>query len=250
MTAFSKGKVERTFSYIEGNFYPGRTFTDLFDLNGQLLEWCKAVNAKPRRHLHASPVELFRTEQSRLVPLPIHVPEVYAVHRRVVSVEGLVTLHNNRYSVPPRWIGRGVEVRETMERVVICSGHELLAEHPCLEEKAGAQSVLPAHRQAGHSYNKKGAALRSMPEIAVLSAGAPELAAMVSLLKTRGGKRAVRLIRHLHRMYLDYPSEPLIRAVSAALEHGLADTERIERMVLRGIAGEFFRIPIQGEDDE
>jgi hypothetical protein len=51
-------------------------------------------------------------------------------------------------------------------------------------------------------------------------------------------------------MYLDYPAQPLIRAVSAALTHGLYDMERIERMVLRGIAGEFFRIPIQGEDDE
>ena len=160
-----------------------------------------------------------------------------------------MTLHNNRYSVPCEWIGRGVEVKETMERIVIRSGHELLAEHPRLEEKAGAQSVLPAHRRSGHSY-KKGTGLLSMPEIAVLSAGAPELAAMVSLLKSRGGKRAVRLIRHLHRMYLDYPSEPLLRAVTAALAYGLTDTERIERMVLRAVAGEFFRMKIEGENDE
>jgi transposase len=245
-----KGKVERSFSYIEGNFYPGRTFTDLADLNAQLLAWCKAVNAKPRRHLHASPVELFRSESAHLVPLPLHVPEVYALHRRVVAVEAMVTLHNNRYSVPAEWIGKTVEVRETVERVVICSGHELLAEHPCLEEKAGGQSVLPAHRPAGHRYHKKGAGLPAMPEIAVLSAGAPELAAMVLLQKSRGGKRAVRLIRHLHRMYLDYPPEPLIRAVRTALEHGLYDVERIERMVLRAIGGEFFRMKIEGEDDE
>jgi len=244
-----KGKVERYFSYIEGNFYPGRTFTDLSDLNRQLLEWCKAVNAKPRRHLHASPVELFQSERAQLVPLPIHVPEVYALHRRVVDVEAMVTLHNNRYSVPCEWISKGVEVRETMERVVICSRHALLAEHPRLEEKAGEQSVLPAHRPVRHSH-QKGAGLPVLPEEAVLSAGAPELAAMASLLKKRGGKRSLRYIRQLHRMYLDYPAQPLIRAVRAALTHGLYDMERIERIVLRGIAGEFFRIPIQGEDDE
>ena len=244
-----KGKVERSFSYIEGNFYPGRTFTGLADLNGQLLEWCKAVNAKPRRHLHAAPVELFQSERAQLVPLPLHVPEVYALHRRVVDVEGLVTLHNNRYSVPCEWIGKGVEVRETMERVVIYFRHELLAEHPRLEEKAREQSVLPEHRPVRHSH-QKGAGLAAMPEMAVLSAGVPELAAMASLLKTRGGKRAARSIRHLHRMYLDYPSEPLRRAVRAALEHGLYDVERIERMVLRAIAGEYFRINIEGENDE
>lgn len=194
-------------------------------------------------------MELFRSEQSHLVPLPLHVPEVYAVHRRVVAVEAMVTLHNNRYSVPAEWIGKGVEVRETMERVVICSRHELLAEHPRLEEKAGEQSVLPAHLPVRHSH-KKGVGLAAMPEMAVLSGGAPELAAMATLLKTRGGKRAVRWIRHLHRMYLDYPLEPLIRAVRAALEHGLYDVERIERMVLRAIAGEFFRMNIEGEGDE
>jgi transposase len=244
-----KGKVERSFSYIEGNFYPGRTFGNLADLNGQLAEWCKAVNAKPRRHLHASPVELFRSEAAHLVPLPLHIPEVYALHRRVVDVEGLVTLHNNRYSVAAEWIGRGVEVREAMDRVVICCRHELLAEHPRLEEKAGEQSVLPEHRPARHGH-KKGAGLTPMPEEAVLSAAAPELGTMASLLKSRGGKRAVRSIRYLHRMYLDYPTEPLRRAVSAALEHGLYDMERIERMVLRSIAGEFFRMNIEGADDE
>lgn len=244
-----KGKVERSFSYIEGNFYPGRTFTDLADLNGQMIEWCKAVNAKPRRHLHASPVELFQSERAQLVPLPLHVPEVYALHRRVVDVEGLVTLYNNRYSVPCEWVGKDVEVKETMERVVICSRHALLAEHPRLEEKAGEQSVLPAHRPVRHSH-KKGAGLPVLPEEAVLSAGAPELAAMASMLRKRGGKRSLRYIRQLHRMYLDYPPEPLRRAVSAALTHGLYDMERIERMVLRAIAGEFFLMNIEGEDDE
>jgi len=244
-----KGKVERSFSYIEGNFYPGRTFTDLADLNGQLLEWCKAVNAKPRRHLHASPVELFRTERTQLVPLPLHVPEVYALHRRVVDMEGMVTLHTNRYSILAEWIGKGVDVRETMERVVLSRGHQVLAEHPRLEEKTRSYSVLPEHRPVWSSRTK-GAALAAMPEMATLAAASPELAALSLRLKSDGGKRAARSIRHLHRMYMDYPSEPLIRAVSAALHHGLADTERIERMVLRAIAGEFFRMDLKGEDDE
>ena len=244
-----KGKVERSFHYIEHNFYPGREFTNLSDLNRQLLAWCKTVNAKPRRHLHASPIELFRTEAAQLVPLPLHVPEVYGLFQRRVDVEGLVTLHNNRYSVPCEWIGKGVDVRETMERVIICFRHELLAEHPRLEEKAGEQSVLPAHRPVWRD-RKKGAGLPPMPEEAVLSAGAPELSAMAARLRLRGGKWAVRSLRRLHRMYLDYPTEPLCTAVSSALEHGLYDVERIERMVLRAIAGEFFRIHLEGEDDE
>lgn len=45
-------------------------------------------------------------------------------------------------------------------------------------------------------------------------------------------------------MYLDYPADALKKAAAAALCHGLFDTSRIERMVLRTIAGEFFQLPL------
>jgi hypothetical protein len=45
-------------------------------------------------------------------------------------------------------------------------------------------------------------------------------------------------------MYLDYPADALKKAAAAALSHGLFDTSRIERMVLRTIAGEFFQLPL------
>ena len=64
---------------------------------------CK-VNAAPKRHLHASPRELFAAEAPQLHPLPTWIPEVYALHQRLVDVEGFVTLHTNRYSAPFRLI--------------------------------------------------------------------------------------------------------------------------------------------------
>ena len=45
-------------------------------------------------------------------------------------------------------------------------------------------------------------------------------------------------------MYLDYPTDALRKAAAAALCHGLFDTSRIERMVLRNLAGEFFQLPL------
>ncbi len=32
-------RVERPFDYIEKNFYPGRTFSELADLNAQFRQW-------------------------------------------------------------------------------------------------------------------------------------------------------------------------------------------------------------------
>ncbi len=62
-------RVERPFDYIERNFYPGRTFTDLHDANVQFRAWCERGNARHRTKLHAAPVDLF-CPVSRVLPDP------------------------------------------------------------------------------------------------------------------------------------------------------------------------------------
>ena len=239
-----KGRIERPFAFIERNFYPGRTFADTADLNRQMIRWCEKVNAKGRRHLGgSSPVTLFQSEKPDLLPLPLYVPEVYALHPRVVDLEGMVNLHNNRYSVPEDLIGRRVEVRETKDKVTVMAGHALTACHDRLEDGAGCRSVLPEHRHKGRPH-RKGEALPVLPEEKILLSQGEELAGLAAMIRQRCGRSATRAIRHLHRMYLDYPTDALRKAAAAALSHGLFDTSRIERMVLRTIAGEFFQLPL------
>jgi hypothetical protein len=97
-------RVERPFAFIAGNFLAGRAFADWAALNQEARRWCDTVNAAPKRHLHASPRELVAAEAPQLRPLPTWIPEVYALHQRLVDVEGFVTLHTNRYSAPYRLI--------------------------------------------------------------------------------------------------------------------------------------------------
>ncbi len=87
-------------------------------------------------------------------------------------------------------------------------------------------------------------------EEAVLRAAGPELATLVDALRVRHGGRAVRAMRQLHRIYLDYPTEAVVAAVRRALEFGLVDLHRIEQMVLKRIAGDFFRLPTPEDDDD
>ena len=42
----------------------------------------------------------------------------------------------------------------------------------------------------------------------------------------------------------------VVAAIATALPYGLLDLERIERMVLRHVAGDFFRLPTPSEEDE
>jgi hypothetical protein len=109
--------VERPFRFIENNFLAGRHFADFDDLNQQARNFCDKINTKPRRHLHGSARELFAAERAHLRPLPLFVPEVYALHHRIVDVEKYVNLDRHRYSVPYALIGRQLEIRETKDRV-------------------------------------------------------------------------------------------------------------------------------------
>src|SRR5204862_4202472 len=86
-------------------------------LNGQARAFRDKVNATPKRHLHASPRELFAAERPHLRPLPLFVPEVYALHDRLVDVEGFVNVHGQLDSVPYLLIGRQLEVREKKDPI-------------------------------------------------------------------------------------------------------------------------------------
>ena len=238
-------RVERPFDYIERNFYPGRHFADLDDLNAQFALWCEQKNRTFRKRLGARPIELYAAERPHLKRLPIYIPEVYQLHQRMVDIEGFVCLHHNRYEVSPELIGRRVEVRESQSRVRIFSGSKEVAIHPRLEPGIEKRSLLP-ERPARRRARRHQECLREELELKVAGA---EFGALIERLHAEHG-RAIRHIRALHRLYLDYPTDALRKSIAQALSYGLSDLGRLEKMVLKQIAGDYFRLtPPRDEDD-
>jgi len=237
--------VERRFHYIEHNFYPGRDFANLLDLNTQLRAWCDKVNATPRRHLPRPPVELLAAERSALHPLPLHIPEIYEPHRRRVGVEGFISLHTNRYPVPDTLLGQYVDVHETLDQMRIFDGHKLVMQYTKCEHGAGQRVHVPQglHRRGLRNYVRP-----PSHEEQVLRAIDPVFGRLIDALKKRDGGRALKAVRRLHRMYLDYPTAILVQALCDVQDYGLIDLPRIETVVLRRLGGDFFRLPM--EDDK
>jgi Mu transposase, C-terminal domain len=234
-------RVERPFHYIENNFLAGREFADWAELNREAEAWCDKVNAKHRRHLHAAPRELFAAEKPRLRPLPAWLPDVYALHQRIVDVEGYVNVHRNRYSAPYRLIGRRVEVRETKDRIEIFVGPRLVASHARLIDSADVRVCDPTHRPPrGEGRHARGDNSVEHDELLRL---APELGDYLALLKAHAAGRGLRDVRRLLRMVSDYPRAPLVETVRLAGHYGLFDLERVERMLLRSLARGFFFTP-------
>lgn len=240
------GRVERPFHHIENNFYAGREFADLADANEQLKAWCSRNNRRFRKRLQASPAELHVAEAPVLKALPVHIPEVYELHRRRVDVEGYVSLHTNRYSVDARLIDRHVEIRETVDRVRVFDGHRLVEEHDKVAYGARKRRMLAKHK--GQQRRTSRPAPQSAQEVQ-LRKQSPEFTALVDALQRRYGGRAVKAVGRLYRMWSEYPTEAMQGAVSVALQYGLTDLARVERMVLQRIAGDFFQLPIDPEEN-
>ncbi len=236
-------RVERPFHFIEHNFLAGRTFADLPDLNAQARTFCEKVNATPKRHLHASPRELFAAERPHLHPLPLFVPEVYALHHRLVDVEGYVNVHGHRYSVPYLLIARQLEVRETKDRIDVYQGPRLVASHAKVLARAFTRMTVPEHRPP------RGArpSTQPLPEEQTLAQADPPVPAYAAALKQRSAGRGTLALRRLLALYREYPRAPFRQAVTLAAQYGLFDLDRLERLTLRVIAKEYFRL---AEDDE
>jgi hypothetical protein len=241
--------VERFFDHIENNFLAGRSFADWEDLNREARAWCDRDNARPRRHLHASPRELFQTERVRLRPLPLHVPEVYRLHQRVVDTEGYVNVWRNRYSVPWQLIGRSVEVRETLRAVEIFDGPRLVAQHRRGLDGGEERMTEPSHRPPrGHGPGPFAQRVLDAEQRRVLGR-LPEAEAYIALLRERG-RGSPRELRWLLRMAKEYPVGPLGAALAEALRYGLTDLERLERMVLRRVGSDFFVLPRRDDSND
>lgn len=233
-----KGRVERPFHFIENNFLAGRKFRDFEELNREVVVWCDRQNSSFKRHLHATPRELFAAERARMKPLPIWIPEPYMLHHRIVSVDGYVKVHAHLYSAPYLLIGRRMEVRETKGAIEIYDGPRLVASHAVVHEVRPVRITDPSHRPP---RNVK-AVLRMQPEEEKLRAEFPELGDYIAKLKKRSAGRGTLALRELRRIVEDYPREPLMKALAEAAQYGLYDLERLERMVLKNVRSDFFRL--------
>ena len=240
------GRVERPFAFIENNYLAGRKFSSWQDLNQQAREWCDRVNASYKKHIHAVPRELFALERVQLKPLPVWIPEVYRLHQRIVDSEGYVTLHTNRYSVPVGWIGRGVEIRETQNKLEVQLDARNLVTHERVADEQHKRITLNVHRPPRGQGMQRA---QPHPEEQAIVQSVPEITEYVTALKQHSRKLTVLALRQLLHMVREYPRKPLLAAVEEATRYGLYDLDRLERMILRRVQRDFFLLDSNPEED-
>lgn len=240
-------RVERPFDFVDNNFLAGREFRDWKDLNEQAVVWSDKVNAAFHKRLHASRREIFAAERPQLKPLPLWIPPVYQLHDRIVDTEGYVNVQRSRYSVPYRLMGKRLEVRETRDTIEVFEGPRLVATHKKPWEGLDLRVTLPEHRPPRGEGRPKDAPLPEEEEISRIE---PRLLPYAAALKARAQGRMSHLFRRFLAMVRDYPRGPLIEAVQCASDYGLFDLDRLERMILKRIARDYFVAKTEEDENE
>ncbi|MCK9525789.1 MAG: IS21 family transposase [Limnochordia bacterium] len=145
--AKTKGRVERAVSYLRHNFFYGRRFNDIADLNLQLEKWLlETANSRLHGTTNEAPSSRLITEQYHLSPLPTDEYVPFLTFSRRVSRDGYVSYNGNDYSLP-EGLGRPeIEVKASLSEIQLYQSGRLVAVHPVISGR-GMRQLAVGHRR-------------------------------------------------------------------------------------------------------
>jgi transposase len=125
-----KGLVERPILYLKTNFWAGREFVSMEDLQGQGNSWRDMTcNVRIHSGLDERPIDRFAIEQSRLLALPSEPYQAEEILFAKASRWGYVRLDGNDYSIPLILAGRRLAAKLDATSVRVFDQGRLVSEH-------------------------------------------------------------------------------------------------------------------------
>jgi len=129
--AQTKGKIENTVGYVRRDFFLGRSFASIQDMNSQALLWLNRVNSSIHGTTHEIPLERLKSEEMKPIDF---VPEYLVIREeaRKISRDCFISYLGNKYSVPYKFAGREatLQIFDSKFRVIV--GGEQVCEHEIL----------------------------------------------------------------------------------------------------------------------
>lgn len=227
-----KGRVERAIRYARTSFIPGRTWSDLADLNDQAAQWCDGLSSdRPCPERRAITVrQAFEEEQPCLLALP---DDDFPAEERVevhVGKTPYVRFDRNDYSVPHTHVRRTLTVIADPVRVRVLdnAGTEVVAEHArCWDrgqqiERAEHVAVLVAQKAKARAHRGLDRLTHAVPGSSRLVQAAAEQG------RSLGGTTAALL-----RLLDQYGAAELGRAIDEALERGVPHPHAVRQSLER-----------------
>ncbi len=239
-----KAGIERNFRTIETNFFSGRTFESLEDLNAQAFAW--ATSHYARRPLSKSrliPVDLFEHEKPDLIKLPSYIERPYQLHHRDIDQYGYIAFDANYYWIPGTRRGKA-SVIEYPDRIKIFTEHQSPIEYPLPPAEVKHEKFAPPGART-NPYEPKNIKKPCHEEEAYLRGLGRPIGEYLdfALSVDAGVRQKPRFIRHLYGLCRNTAPELFTAALQRALKYRLADMERLKRIIYQLMHQGLYHLP-------
>ncbi|MCD8514249.1 MAG: IS21 family transposase [Nitrincola sp.] len=223
-----KGRVERAIRYIRDNFFAGRHYTSLEDLNEQAHAWCMGVSADRRcpEDPQITVREAFAQEQASLLPLPDNPFDTREQVNARVQKTPYVRFDGNQYSVPHQHVQTAVTISACLNEVRILSQSEVIATHPRSFSK-GEQVENEAHINALWLAKTNAQQHRGQDRLCRLSSHAQPLLQQI----IARGHPIKGAVNRLNQLLDDYGALALHEAMGEAIERQAPTVEGVEQIL-------------------
>lgn len=225
-----KGRVERAIRYIRENFFAGRSWSALDDLNVQADAWCTGTSAQ--RPCPQAPdqrvAEAFADEQAHLIALP---DNPYPTDERVevsVGKTPYVRFDLNDYSVPHTHVRRTLTVSASLTQLRVLDGETVIATHPRTFDK-GKQIEDPAHAADLVAAKRAARAHRGLDRLAQAVPASQDLLRGAAERGTPLARATAQLVQLLD----DYGAAELEQAIAEALAHHVPHPNAVRQALER-----------------
>jgi transposase len=248
-----KPRVERVIPFIRSDFWSGRTFSSLAEINAALRAWCldnagMRVHGTTRQH----PIEVFHTiEQPTLLPLPADPFERVTWVQAKVARDCHIQAGCAWYSVPYQYKGKVVDVRITTRLVQCYLQYQLVKTHVRVPRRCRGSSRPSAKGERSTDWDdyppEKAAFFQHTPDWCRLQAEmlGPAIREAVGAVLEVNALHHLRQAQGIIHLADKYGNARLNAACNRAIAYGDPGYRTIKNILVRGLDKQPDPVPVQ-----
>lgn len=247
-----KAGNERSFYTVESNFFPGRRFDSLADLNAQALEWAtKRMAQRPVSKSNLIPAAAFEFEKSYLIKLSPYIHSPYQVHYRLIDQYGYISFSGNYYWVPvPDLSRQEVKVLQYSDSIQVYHQRKLLVRYCLPAEGIRNQKFTPPGKTPKNQpWNRKKPTVLEEKKLRSLSEVVNRYLDFAFNQSQKVGQRH-RFIRQLYGLYQKLTPPLFVKTIHRALTYRITNPQTIEQMATQLLRQGNYRMPSVMVDED
>jgi len=244
-----KAGNERSFYTVETNFFPGREFESLEDMNRQAFDWATVRLAnRPVSKTGLIPAKAFEYEQTFLQELQPYTNPPYLVHTRGTDQYGYAMFDGNYYWVPGT-SRLDVKLLQYGDYLKIYHKRSLLAEYKLPPFGVKNEKFSPPG-QPKSRYQPKNRKKPTAGEEKQLRALGKDVENYLEFAVRKSGKAKHRFIRSLYRLHKKTADSLFVKAIQRANKYRITNIETVESIIVLLMRDGNYTFPVIDLDEE